>query len=299
MKNKINKNKIIKDKVIKNKAPKNKAPKNKKQVGPQTPVLPQTPYGIIGGSVPYGLDQYDREDLSLETPYGRIEACLISYGGLEVVFIPRHSRGFQCPPHQTNHRGIVEACQLLGVEYLMSTHAVSSVNPDLEPGSLTLLDDFVDFTKNRLYTFHQDGENLAHVNMDEPYCRHLTEKVRSQALANDLPLRAGAVYVGMEGPRRETRAEAHFYEKMGWDVVGLTEIPEVILAKEKGICYLSLGLVNDWASHPDPQKARLEEDQLNALRRSILRLFLDTYKNQSLDHDHCLCQLALDPRSPY
>lgn len=257
-------------------------------------IIPSTPFGITGGSGSYGFEKYKTNDLSVETPYGRIVVEMIHYKGIDVAFIARHSIDYQCPPHQTNYRGIIKAFETLGVEYLMGSSAVTSVNPDMAPGQLVLLDDFMDFTKNRLYTYHQDGEVLAHVDMNEPYCHHLRNKLMEQATLDQLNIMPKATYVATEGPRRETRAEAGFYQKMGWDVLGMTNVPEVILAKEKGICYLNLGLVTRWANNEPPKKEALTKDEHAKIRQQMMGLFLNTYLNQKIDHDHCRCQLALN-----
>ena len=252
----------------------------------------KTPFGIIGGSGTYGFEAYKTDEHSIETPYGRIVIEMVHYRDLDIAFVARHGRKIKYPPHQTNYRGNIEALSSLGVEFLLATCSVTSVNPELAPGELVLLEDFVDFTKSRFYTFHQDGEIPGNVEMDDPYCQHLRSRLMAQASEEELPLTREAVYAAAEGPRKETRAEAAFFRKMGWDVTGMTSIPEVILAKEKGMCYASVGLVTQWTKSLG-NSAVPSTDDLDAKRQQVIKLFLHTFRDQDLCHDHCSCSSAL------
>ena len=252
-----------------------------------------TPYGIIGGSGTFGFESYKTEEYSIETEYGRIIIEMIEYHDIKIAFAARHGHQLKYPPHQTNYRGNIEALHSIGVEYLLATCSVTSVTPDIAPGELVLLEDFTDFTKSRFYTFHQDGEILGNVEMYDPYCQHLRRCLLNQAAADDLKLSKQVVYAAMEGPRKETRAEAAFFQKMGWEVTGMTSVPEVILAKEKGICYASVGLVTQWTKSLQQDSAFESVDQLDATRQSLVKLFMHTFRDQELCHDHCSCKLAL------
>ncbi len=264
----------------------------KKKQKPQVKKPNKTPFGIIGGSGTFGFEDYKTDEYSIETPYGRIIIEMIHYNDLEIAFAARHGRTLKYPPHQTNYRGNIEALSSLGVEYLLATCSVTSVKQDLRPGELVMLEDFTDFTKSRFYTFHQDGEILGNVEMDDPYCYHLRKQLLTQAKEEALPLTKEVIYAAMEGPRKETRSEASFFHKMGWDVLGMTSVPEVILAKEKGMCYASVGLVTMLSKglqeDLNPSSAELDEK-----RKKIVQLFLHTFENQELCHEHCSCRTAL------
>lgn len=265
----------------------------KKKINRQTKKPNKTQFGIIGGSGAYGFEEYKTDEYSIETPYGRIIIEMVHYQDIEVAFATRHGHTIKYPPHQTNYRGNIEALDSLGVEYLLATSSVTSVNPELKPGETVLLEDFIDFTKSRFYTFHQDGETIGNVEMDDPYCQHMRKQLVAQAKEEDLTLTKEVVYVATEGPRKETRAEAFFYRKMGWDVVGMTSVPEVILAKEKGMCYASIGLVTMYSTALKEDFAVSTAD-MDASRKQIIKLFLHTFKNQEMCHSNCSCCHALN-----
>ena len=126
---------------------------------------------VIGGSGVYSLVR-DPRQLEVETPYGKVtEIYQGEIASTEIIFIPRHGRKHTLPPHRINYRANIAALENLGVERVIATSAVGSMHTHLEPGRLLLIDQFVDFTKNRQSTFY-DGNNtpVVHVDMTEPYC---------------------------------------------------------------------------------------------------------------------------------
>ncbi len=250
-------------------------------------------YGIIIGSGDFDYEQHKHDEKSLETPYGRIMVDILDYEGIEIALIARHGHNIHYPPHQTNYRGNIEAMDRLGVEYILATCSLTSINPHISPGECVLLEDFVDFTKARFYTFHQDGAQPAHVDMNEPYCAHLRQALKNQADASLQCPEKEIICVAMEGPREETRAEARFFQKMNWDATSMTTVPEVILAKEKGMCYASVGIITLQGKSTVTNPIALQENVLNARRSQIIKLFLRTFKDEPLTHDACTCRQAL------
>jgi 5'-methylthioadenosine phosphorylase len=153
------------------------------------------------------------------------------------------------PPHRINYRANIAAFQDLGVTNILATAAVGSLSDTMPPGSLALLTQFMDFTRGRPSTFF-DGEDdrVVHVDVSDPYCPHLRGELGKAAEQRNEKLHRDATYVCAEGPRFETPAEIHMFRQLGSDVVGMTGLPEVVLAREAGICYASVAIVTNWAA---------------------------------------------------
>lgn len=209
-----------------------------------------THIGIIGGSGVYTLLE-DTKVVDVDTPFGRVtEVRTGTIGGVDVVFLPRHGSGHSIPPHRINFRANIFALHKLGVERIMSTTAVGSCHKQMPPGTLAVLDQFLDFTKNRITTFYEgDDGHVFHVDMTTPYCPEMGKLLYEEAKnVTQREVFPEVTYACMEGPRYETPAEINAIRVLGADVVGMTNVPEVILAREKTMCYSSLALVTNWAA---------------------------------------------------
>jgi len=215
--------------------------------------------GIIGGSGIYKLLE-NMVPRRVETPYGTVKVFTGSIGGRNIVFLPRHGEEHTVPPSKINYRGNIFALAKLGVKRIIATNAVGSLNPNIPPGCLALPHDFIDFTKNRVYSFFDGKSNykvgnveiwgVAHVSMTPPpYCPELRD-VLSQAMSN-VGVKCftdQAVYVCTEGNRFETAAEIKAFRILGGDLVGMTGVPEVVLARELALCYATICLVTNFAA---------------------------------------------------
>ena len=205
---------------------------------------------LIGGTGVYDPDMLDsiREE-TVSTPYGVVDISLGTFQGVEVVFMQRHGRGHTIPPHMVNYRGNIWALKELGVTKVVATAAVGSMNDAMKPGHFVLLDQFIDFTKNRPFTFF-DGEGglVVHTDFTEPYCGSMRKVIQEAAAELDLELHPKGCYVCVEGPRFETPAEITAYRRLGGDVVGMTNVPEVVLAREAGLCYAVVATVTNLAA---------------------------------------------------
>jgi 5'-methylthioadenosine phosphorylase len=185
----------------------------------------------------------------VETPYGSVEPVVGKLSNLEVVFMSRHGQNHATPPHLVNYRANIWALRDLGVQKILATAAVGSLSPDFRVGELVLLDQFLDFTKNRSQTFYEGGQQgVLHVDMTEPYCPALRQIILKASEHLGLQVKNGACYVCTEGPRFETPAEIRMFRRLGGDLVGMTSVPEVVLARELGICYASIGMVTNKAA---------------------------------------------------
>ncbi len=218
-------------------------------------VMKKIRIGIIGGSGLYSPDflKNTREE-KIYTPYGAPSSNIIigEIAGVEVAFLPRHGKKHEYPPHKVNYRANIWALKELGVERLISVSAVGSLREDYKPGDFVCTDQFIDMTKKREYTFY-DGPVVAHVSMADPFCPELREICLNTAKELGITTHEKGTYVCIEGPRFSTRAESKLWRQFGADIVGMTLVPEVNLAREARMCFLNIAMVTDydvWAEKP-------------------------------------------------
>jgi 5'-methylthioadenosine phosphorylase len=205
--------------------------------------------GIIAGTGFYNWDLLQNQtEKIIETPYGNAVIYQGTANGLPVVFLPRHHKDHSVPPHKINYRANIYALYKIGVTRIISINAVGSLDKNIGPGEIVLLDDFMDFTWGREHTFY-DGENqkVGHANMSSCYCQDLQNLIKISAQNIGLNLHTDGIYVATQGPRFETRAEIRAYAKLGGTVVGMTGVPECPLAVEMGLCYAGISYVTNYA----------------------------------------------------
>jgi len=201
---------------------------------------------IIGGT---GLTQMQQmENLRHElitTPFGEASGPL-SHGtlwGHPVVFLPRHGYGHTIPPHKVNYRANLWALRQVNVGVVIAVNAVGVIRQDLEPGTLVLPDQLLDYTYGREHTyFDGSGEPLQHVDFTNPYSDRLRGLFKAAALEANIPLVDRACYGVTQGPRLETAAEIDRLERDGCQLVGMTGMPEAALARELGMQYVCIAL---------------------------------------------------------
>ncbi len=247
--------------------------------------------GIIGGTGVYQLGDSAVAPVRVETPYGAALLARVSLGDRELLFVPRHGSHHQIPPHRVNYRAKIAALKQEGCRCVLATNAVGSIRRDLPPGHLVLADQFLDFTRARPLTFY-DGEDsgVRHVDVTEPYCPVLRDKIVQVVTGRGEPIENGAVYVCTEGPRFETPAEIRMFKQLGGDLVGMTGVPEVVLAREAGLCYATICVVTNYAAGiADQPLTGGEVGELMSGRLPFLREILVEVA-QSLDEDwECSC----------
>lgn len=216
---------------------------------PDPPAAPPRA-AVIGGSGLYRLDLLEgAAGRRVDTPYGTVSLQVGRVGSLEVAFLARHGPGHALPPHRIPYRANVWALAAWGARWVVATHAVGSLRPDLAPGHLVVVDQFIDQTRRRESTFFEGGpDGVVHVDVSDPYCPELRAAAAEAAEAAGFAVHRGGVYVCTEGPRFETPAEIRAFAAWGGDVVGMTGVPEVVLAREAGLCYASLALVTNYAA---------------------------------------------------
>jgi 5'-methylthioadenosine phosphorylase len=196
---------------------------------------------VIGGSGLYRLFDPERsEQRRLETPYGPADVTVGELGGKRVAFLTRHGADHSVAPHLINYRANIWALASLGVKAIVSSAAVGGVSPDYPPGTLTLLDQYLDRTSGRADTFFDRG-SVQHLASADPFDPALLAIAR-EALDDVRP--AGTVAV-IQGPRFSTRAESLWFRAVGAHVVNMTLYPEVPLAAELNIGTATLAFVTD------------------------------------------------------
>ena len=246
--------------------------------------------GIIGGSGVYEItEKADKcETKMVKTDYGEVEVSLLDIFDKKVAFIPRHARGHSIPPHKINYRANIDALKNVGVTKIIATNSVGSMNVDMPPGSFVIPDDFLDFSQNRVKTFYEN--NVVHIDVTEPYCPSLRDILDK---SGDVIL--GGTYVCTEGPRFETPAEIKMFKMLGGDIVGMTGVPEVTLAREREICYNSICIVSNYASGISPSELTIDEvfEMVGKMEAELLELIYNFIKNVD-DSQDCTCNHALD-----
>ncbi len=207
--------------------------------------------GVIGGSGLYQMEGLTniREE-AVETPFGAPSAPyligqLSGIEGVELVFLPRHGRNHQFNPSEVNYRANIFGMKALGVSWIISVSAVGSLQEEVVPGHVVVIDQFIDRTKNRASTFFEKGL-VAHIAFGDPVCTTLRSYLLDAASKAGATVHDGGTYVCMEGPAFSTRAESNLYRSWGARVIGMTNIPEAKLAREASISYATLAMSTDY-----------------------------------------------------
>lgn len=258
--------------------------------------MPRT--AIIGGSGFYSVPGCTLiEKRQVATKYGDVTLFIYkNKDGMEFVFLPRHGEGHTSPPHMVNYRANVMALKQAGVESIIAVASVGSLRAHIRPGDFVLLDQFIDFTKSRPSTFFEGGQ-VVHVDMTEPFCSELRKCVLA-VKPPGVKVHEKGTYVCAEGPRFETAAEIRAYAAMGGDVVGMTMVPEVVLARELGMCYAGIAVVTNYAA--GISKKVSHEEVLAAMKK--IESVLANYAVDCLSHvpaeRKCACGNVPEPINP-
>ncbi len=262
--------------------------------------------GIIGGSGLYQLEGLEAvREVALETPFGKPSDAYIhgTLGGVDVFFLPRHGRGHRILPAEINHKANIWGFKKLGVDRVMSVSAVGSLREDIRPRDIVLPDQYFDRTKGSLnHTFFGNGL-VGHVSFGDPTCKDLRnliatvadEAVRDLKLDDVVHIHKAGTYVNMEGPAFSTRAESNTYRSLGFDIIGMTSLPEAKLCREAELCYQSMALATDydcWRISEDEVSVEMIIETLTSntkLAKEIIRRLIPRLAPAR----DCVCQHAL------
>jgi 5'-methylthioadenosine phosphorylase len=257
--------------------------------------------GFIGGSGIYeALPLSNTREVTVSTPYGEPSAPVTigEFGetDTEVAFLPRHGPDHQHSPTNLPYRANIYALKHVGVDTVLASNAVGSLREDLPPQTLVVPDQIYDRTKHRPLSFFGDGI-VVHQPFAEPYCPHLVSHLADAAeAATDAQVEEGGCYVCIEGPQYSTKAESEFYRAQGWDVVGMTTIPEAKLAREAEMCYATLTGITDYDVWKDDSEVTLSEVLENAAENEVaIKEAVEAAIRTLGDADReCTCQHSLE-----
>ncbi len=227
--------------------------------------------GIIGGTGLYKMDELENIKTEVvSTPFGApsSEITLGTLANQRVAFLPRHGKQHQHLPSDINFRANIWALKAVGVTQILSVSAVGSLREEVKPGDLAVPNQYFDWTRGkRPSTFFGDGL-VAHISTAEPSCSRLSEKIQASSHKTDIQVHKNKTYACVEGPRLGSRAESSFLRQSSCDLVGMTNVPEVFLAREAQICYCTIAVVTDYDCWLDDPNQHASVDKVMELYRN-------------------------------
>lgn len=271
--------------------------------------------GIIGGSGLYEIEGLRVvEKLSISTPFGEpsSEVVVGELEGKRVCFLSRHGKGHIYPPHLVPYRANLWAFRELGVKRVLALSAVGAINRRFKPGDFVIVDDLLDFTKSRAFTYYEgkfslkvEGKDkvaellnsgkVVHIDASQLYCPQMRSLLAEVLEELNLTYHPSGVYACTEGPRFETPAEIRAIEKLGGDVVGMTGYPEVVLARELTMCYAGLCVVANPAAGIAGYRLTSEEViSLMKRKEEEIRAILVEFIRKVSEERTCGCERVLE-----
>jgi 5'-methylthioadenosine phosphorylase len=249
--------------------------------------------GIIGGS---GLDDPNilsqAEEKAVATPFGDPSSVLTcgKIQGVDVAILARHGKKHTIYPSAVNFRANIWALKSLGCSHVLAATACGSLREEIQPGHLVFLDQFIDRTTKRASTFY-DTDRVCHIPMGDPFCPGLRKILIDRALALGIAHHATGTMVTIEGPRFSTKAESRLFRNWGCDVINMTTVPEVTLAREAGLCYASLAMSTDYDCWHESEEHVTIEMILGIMKQNaenVIRLLLDVIPR--IQDTACACR---------
>ncbi|MBU4332775.1 S-methyl-5'-thioadenosine phosphorylase [Patescibacteria group bacterium] len=256
--------------------------------------------GIIGGSGLENLDiLQDKKEEKVNTPYGRTSDVVVtgrigdpsasSGHFVDVVIIPRHGREHTIKPTDVNYRANIWAMKELGVTHILAPTACGSLKEEIKPGDFVILDQFIDRTTKREQTFYEG--RVCHIPMAEPFCPKLRELIYKTAQQLGIRSHKWGTIITIEGPRFSTKAESYIFRQWGADVVNMTTVPEVVLAREAGICYAAIAMATDYDCWREASEAVTIEMILETMKenaQNMKKLLVEVISK--IDYIECGCR---------
>ena len=237
--------------------------------------------GIIGGSGLYQMEELrDTTEHKIDTPFGSPSDSLVGgqLKGRQVYFLPRHGRGHRLLPHELNYRANVYALRSLNVRWIVSVTAVGSLQEKYAPRDILLPSQFYDRTSlRRDHTFFGEGI-AAHISFAEPISAKLRNLIADSARSLGVTIHNGGTYVNMDGPAFSTRAESELNRRNGFDVIGMTNLPEAKLAREAEIALATMAMITDydcWKVEEEPVSAQTVIGHLMANAETAKKVLVD------------------------
>ena len=237
--------------------------------------------GVIGGSGLYQMEGLENTtEQKIDTPFGPPSDALIggTLNGRQVYFLPRHARGHRLLPHELNHRANIYALRSLNVRWIIAVTAVGSLQEKYAPRDVLLPSQFYDRTSLRsVHTFVGEGI-AAHVSFAEPISTKLRTLLAESARSLGIAVHDGGTYVNMDGPAFSTRAESELNRRHGFDVIGMTNLPEAKLAREAEIALATMAMITDydcWKVEEEPVSAQTVFGHLNANAETAKKVLVE------------------------
>ncbi|MBI2671736.1 S-methyl-5'-thioadenosine phosphorylase [Candidatus Woesearchaeota archaeon] len=238
--------------------------------------MPAVKIGIIGGS---GLDDpdilKDKKEKEVITTYGNPSSNLIigKINGVDVVILARHGKKHTIPPTQVNYRANISALKSEGCTHILATTAVGSLKEEIGRGDLVIIDQFIDFTRHRIITFHENFNNgPVHTPMAAPFNEDLRKKLIETCKELKFKVHEKGTVVTIEGPRFSTRAESFMFRSWGADIINMSIAPEATLANEIGIPYAAVALSTDYDCWRDTGEVVSWEEVLKVFSENVGRV---------------------------
>jgi len=236
--------------------------------------------GIIGGSGLYAMDGLTvLEERPLKTPFGDPSDPFVigEIDGTRVAFLSRHGRGHRFTPTEVNYRANICALKKLGATHVVSLSAVGSMREEIAPGHVVIVDQYIDMTRRRTSTFFDEGI-VAHITFADPISSKLRNILAESARAVGVTVHDGGTYVNMDGPAFSTRAESELNRRHGFDVIGMTNLPEAKLAREAEIALATMAMITDydcWKVEEEPVSAQTVFGHLTANAETARRVLVE------------------------
>jgi 5'-methylthioadenosine phosphorylase len=237
--------------------------------------------GIIGGS---GMDDpalmKNIREKAVRTPYGAPSSKLTTgkISSVDVVVLARHGKDHSIYPTAVNFRANIHALKKEGCTHVLATTAVGSLRAKIRPGDLVFVDQFIDFTRHRALTFHDNKGDVVHTPMAEPFCGDLRDLLDKAAKKLKLRHHKTGTVITIEGPRFSTKAESHMFRSWGADVINMSTVPEAPLAREAGLCYQSIAMSTDydcWKDDEEPVTWEMIVRTMSQNADNVKRLLLE------------------------
>lgn len=253
--------------------------------------------GMMGGS---GFDDpdflSDVKRVKKGTPFGHLSSDLVvgRAGDIEVVLLSRHGQGHRIMPADVNYRANIWAMKEMGVTHLIATSACGSLREEIEPGHLVFPDQFIDWTRRRKMTFFE-GDQVVHISVADPFCQKLRGILIDTAASEGIAHHPAGTVVTIEGPRFSTRAESRMFRAWGGDVVNMSTVPEVVLAREAGICYALTAMSTDydsWHESNDPVTWEMIVQTMHKNVDNVKKIFFHALPR--ITYQDCECRTAVE-----
>lgn len=255
----------------------------------------QADIAIIGGSGVYDASMLDNvKEVEIDTPFGKPSDAITigAFGETNVAFLPRHGKGHRVSPSKLNSRANILALKKLGVKRIISASAVGSLKLKLKPLDIVIPDQIFDRTRMRESTFFDEGI-VVHIGFADPFCPEMSGLLAGITEELGYSVHKKGTYVCMEGPQFSTRAESRVYQNLGFDIIGMTALPEAKLAREAEICYSMIATVTDYDVWHE-EDVNIETVISNAMKNeeAVRNIIKEAVPRISLERN-CICANAL------